>query len=63
MLLELLATDAVTYLFPTIPETDADDPTQSGMAINGDRAYPTISLSGGGRPRHIRLPLSRKRLG
>jgi hypothetical protein len=50
MLLVSLAADAVTYIHPTIPGTDSDDPDQGGMAIDGDRIYPTISLSGAEDP-------------
>ncbi len=42
--------NAVTYIHPTIPGTDSDDPGQGGMAIDGDRIYPTISLSGAEDP-------------
>lgn len=42
--------DAVTYIHPTIPGTDSDDGFAGGMAIDGDRIYPTISLSGAEDP-------------
>lgn len=45
-----LTGNAVTYIHPTIPGTNADDPGQGGMAIDGHRAYPTISLSGAEDP-------------
>ena len=50
MLLVSLAADAVTYIHPTIPGTDSDDGFAGGMAIDGDRIYPTISLSGAEDP-------------
>ena len=50
LVLVSLESDAVTYIHPTIPGTDSDDPGQGGMAIDGDRIYPTISLSGAEDP-------------
>ena len=45
-----LESGAVTYVHPTIPGTDSDDGFAGGMAIDGDRIYPTISLSGAEDP-------------
>ena len=42
--------NAITYIHPSIPGTDSDDGFAGGMAIDGDRIYPTISLSGAEDP-------------